>query len=89
MPAGRDDGWGARFCLDTAVFLNNHGSEPAIAAQTTGVTHSMDQLFDNHSPTHLEGVQPDARYTALTCKAVNVIDITLYNQHGDNTFTLF
>jgi hypothetical protein len=49
----------------------------------------MDQLFNNHSPTHLEGVQPDTRYTPLTSGAVNVIDITLYNQHGDNTFTLY
>jgi hypothetical protein len=31
--AGRQgDEWGSRFCLDTAVFLNNHGSERAIAA---------------------------------------------------------
>ena len=89
IPAGSGDKWGARFCLDTAVFLNNHGGEPAIASQTTGLTHSMDQLFDNHSPTHLAGVQPATRYTALTCRAVNVINITLYNQHGDNTFTLY
>jgi hypothetical protein len=89
MPAGRGDEWGARFCLDTALFLNNHDGKPAIAAQTTGFTHSMDQLFDNHSPTHSEGVQPDARYTPLTCSAINVINITLYNQHGDNTFTLY